>query len=197
MSESIKLKKLSDIRNDQWYIENGGRIKRKDGTYKGVDYYPEYFYDARDNNSVYLRWQPLLYISFKMISPRTITYRDKIGMILIKYKFANYQIISKHWCNEWELDDWLERWITSGLDHTSSSSTEIPRHRRSIQKLNEQQREEELEREYEEYLNDYSDSEDDYYNDEYDRIYHYEDYTWGDMIDDAFEGDESNYWNID
>ena len=194
MSESIQLNHLSDIKNVQWYFEDGGRIRRKDGTYKGVDYYPVYLYDARVNPTISIANKPLQWIHFRMISPRTRAHKDKIGMIQISYKFESFQsyAVFTNWCYEWELYDWLEQHITSSFIHKSSPSIEIPMHRRNIQLLNERQREEELENQYE--------NQGDYYNDEYDehnRFYHYRDYTWKDMIDDAFEGDESNYWNID
>lgn len=43
MSQSIQINFLDEIKDIQWYIEDGGRVKRKDGTYFGVDYYPKYF----------------------------------------------------------------------------------------------------------------------------------------------------------
>lgn len=187
MSESIKIKHLSDIRSVQWYFEDGGRIRTTNGSFRGVDYYPEYYYDACSNLPVSILNKPIQYICFKKISPRTLTHKDKIGLIWIKYKFTNSQTIFKHWCDEWSLDDWLEENITLGLEQRSSSAIEIPEHRRAIQKLNEQQR----------------NSKESYYlqgtpeDEEYDRLYNYKDYSWDDMINDAFEGDESNYWNID
>lgn len=196
MSESIQIKVLDDIKNIQWYIEDGGRIRRKDGTYFGVDYYPKYFYDARIHNSASINNMPIQWIHFRQISPRTRTHQDKIGMIQISYKFVHYQNDKTFttWCDPYSINDWLDLNITKGLTGMRCiQPMEIPQNRQTIQKLNEQQRE----KEYEDYLNDCSDSENGYYNDEYDNIYHYKDYTWSDMIDDAFEGDESNYWNID
>lgn len=191
MSESIRIKYLSDISNVQWYFEDGGRIRNKNGSFRGVDYYPEYYYDACSNLPVSILNKPIQYICFKKISPRTLTHKDKIGMILIKYKFINYQTIFKHWCDECLLNDWLEENITLGLKQRSNSVIEIPKHRRAIQKLNEQQRNNNCYKEESYCLQDIPE------DDEYDRIYNYKDYSWDDMINDAFEGDESNYWNID
>lgn len=193
MSQSIQINFLDDIKDIQWYIEDGGRVKRKDGTYFGVDYYPKYFYDARIHLPASINNMPIQWIHFRQISPRTRTHQDKIGMIQISYKFVHYQNDKTFttWCDPYSINDWLDQNITKGLTGLRIiQPIGIPQNRQTIQKLNEQQREEELEKEYEDYLDDYSDSEDSYYNP-------YEDYTWSDMIDDAFEGDESNYWNID
>lgn len=191
MSESIKIKYLSDIRNVQWYFEDGGRIKTRNGSFRGVDYYPEYYYDACSNSPVSIFNKPIQYICFKKISPRTLTHKDKVGMILIKYKFINNQTVFKHWCDEWSLDDWLEENVTLELKQRSNSVIEVPKHRRIIQKLNEQQRNNNCYKEKSYCLQDALE------DDEYDKIYNYKDYSWDDMINDAFEGDESNYWNID
>ena len=90
MSESIKIKYLSDIRNVQWYFEDGGRIKTRNGSFRGVDYYPEYYYDACSNSPVSIFNKPIQYICFKKISPRTLTHKDKVGMILIKYNTSGH-----------------------------------------------------------------------------------------------------------
>ena len=114
MSESVKLYKLSDILNVKWFNEYGGRIKREDGSYKDVDYYPQYYYDALNNIPIYISDKPIQYINFRKISPRTLFYKDKVGMILVKYKFVDNQTIFNHWCYEWSLYDWLDRNITFG-----------------------------------------------------------------------------------
>ncbi len=191
MSESIKLKHLSDIRNVQWYFENGGRIKRKDGTYKGVDYYPEYYYNAKENNPVSIKHKVIKWINFRMISPRTTTHYDKIGLIKVTYKFDHFQNDSffTDWIDEWSVDDWLKQNVTSGLNTgVGISVIDIPQHRRAIQKENEQQEE----------YDDYDDDSDyDMNQGEYDNFYNYRDYSYEDMIQDAFEGDASLLWNID
>ena len=109
MSESVRLYKLIDILNIKWFNENGGRIKREDGSYKDVDYYPQYYYDALHNIPIYISCKPIQYINFRKISPRTLLYKDNIGMILIKYKFVDNQTIFNHWCYEWSLYDWLNK----------------------------------------------------------------------------------------
>lgn len=189
MSESIKLKHLSDIRNVQWYFENGGRIKRKNGTYKAIDYYPEYYYNAKEYNPVSINNKPIKWINFRMISPRTKTHFDKIGLIKVVYKFETFQnnMVFTDWIDEWSVNDWLKQNVTSGLNIGNSSIIEVPQHRRAIQKGNEQQ---------EEYDDDYDDD-NDIYQDEYDNFYNYRDYSYEDMIQDAFEGDASLLWNID
>ena len=109
MSISIKLYKLIDILNIKWFDENGGRIIREKGSYKDVDYYPQYYYDALHNIPIYISYKPIQYINFRKISPRTLLYKNNIGMILIKYKFVDNQTIFNHWCYEWALYDWLDK----------------------------------------------------------------------------------------
>ena len=100
--------------NVKWFNEYGGRIKREDGSYKDVDYYPQYYYDALNNIPIYISDKPIQYINFRKISPRTLLYKDNVGMILVKYKYIDNQIIFKHWCYEWSLYDWLDRNIMFG-----------------------------------------------------------------------------------
>lgn len=197
MSESIQVGVLGDIKDVYWFFEDGGRVKRKDGTYTGVDFYPKYFYDAINNLPAYINNRQIKWIQFRMISPRTRTHQDKIGMIQITYKYINYQNNTTFttWCDSISIDEWLEQNITSGgLYLRSIPPIGIPPSRLAIQKLNKQQRQEELDKAFDDYYNDPSNFESNFNDYEYND---YNDYTWEDMIDDAFEGDESNYWNID
>lgn len=186
MSETIYLKKLWDITNIDWFISQGGQIRRKDGTYKFTDYYLSYLYDSMNNEPISISYKALQWIRFRMISPRTRNNEDKIGQISITYKFIGNNQTFQNWCNKEDVGNWLIKHITSGLhvEHTVNQYS-ISKHRYTIQ----QKGQEAFKREMNQFTNCNNKNEEKFYN--------YSNYSREDMIDDAFEGDENLYWNID
>ncbi len=187
MSETIYLKKLWDITNVDWFIPQGGQIKRKDGSYNFTDYYLSYLYDPANNEPVSISYKMLQWIKFRMISPRTRNNGNRIGQISIAYKFMGHDQTIQCWCYKEDLKNWLVEHITSGL-HVGQMTHQysIPQHRYIIQQKGLKAFEKEM-NQFKNYNN----------KDEEEAFYNYSNYSREDMINDAFEGDESLYWNID